>query len=345
MKIKHRMSVGATVLLLMWPHPVVGQEHPLLADAAAAWEASDFDGVLAAARAALGDTLSPAQQAEAWDWVARVYDTMGETESVIAALEQFVLHAPEWEFDPNERDPEFLTLHQIALSRNLVVRRVAVDSVTFPAGRGGVRVRFQVTQPAPVRTRLYGPGGFERDLGTIGLVGSVDLVEWDGLTPEGDPAPPGLYTFQISAGDSVFGEYTGFVRVALRRTEPVLLPHIDSIPGWSEYPETESPPRDWKPLAIAGLAAAVGTGATLMIESSSTGVSYRELIAINVGALLTGLWWSLKQPEPQPVQANIRFNRLLRRQIDRENQRIDEENARLRGQVLLTVVPVEREGP
>jgi hypothetical protein len=36
---------------------------------------------------------------------------------------------------------------------------------------------------------------------------------------------------------------------------------------------------------------------------------------------------------------------LLRRQIDLENQRIDEDNAQRQAQVLLTVVPVEREGP
>ena len=343
MTARGRQGIVMAMLLLLLPGTAVGQEHPDLNRAAAAWGEGDFDATLAAARAALTDTLSAAQIAEAWDWIARVQYTMGESDSVVAALQQFVAFAPEREFDPSEREPEFVALHQIALSRQLLVRGVSVDSVTFPAGRGDVQFRVQLSQPAMTTSTLSGPAGFVRDLGTK-LVRSVEIVEWDGLSADGEPAPPGIYTFEVVAGDPNVALYEGSTRLELRRTEPTLDPHIDAIPGFEEAPEFESPPRNWQPLALAGLSVAVGTGAALMLESGAPGVSRRELIAIDVAALLTGLWWSLKQPPPQPVEANIRLNELIEDQIARENERIDQDNARRQQEVLLTVVPVAQEG-
>ncbi len=67
------------------------------------------------------------------------------------------------------------------------------------------------------------------------------------------------------------------------------------------------------------------------------------LLTINVGVLATGLAASLRQPELEPVVANIEFNRLLRQQLAAENATRTSGNAALRRQVVLTITPVGQE--
>jgi hypothetical protein len=53
----------------------------------------------------------------------------------------------------------------------------------------------------------------------------------------------------------------------------------------------------------------------------------------------------LKKPAPRPATANIQFNRLLKEQLARRNAEIAQQNAVLRRQVQITVVPIPRGTP
>ena len=62
------------------------------------------------------------------------------------------------------------------------------------------------------------------------------------------------------------------------------------------------------------------------------------MLTLGVGVAL-----SLKRPDPRPVEANMRYNELLREQLAARNAEIAEENARRRQQVRMFVAP--REAP
>ncbi|HKI93695.1 MAG TPA: hypothetical protein VJ992_00235, partial [Gemmatimonadales bacterium] len=69
-----------------------------------------------------------------------------------------------------------------------------------------------------------------------------------------------------------------------------------------------------------------------------------EVGAVSALALVTGLVLSIRKPDPQPVEANIRYNALLRQQLAEQNKRIAEQNAERRRQVQLTIVPASDSG-
>ncbi|MGH7699717.1 MAG: hypothetical protein ACREMJ_04245, partial [Gemmatimonadales bacterium] len=113
--------------------------------------------------------------------------------------------------------------------------------------------------------------------------------------------------------------------------------------GYEYLPETEVPPKSWRPLGLAFLYAGVAGAGTAALESGDLGSgARRELLAVSVLTLAAGLVTTLKKPAPQPARANILYNRLLREQLARRNEDIARENVARRQQVEVRVVPVAR---
>jgi len=114
----------------------------------------------------------------------------------------------------------------------------------------------------------------------------------------------------------------------------------------SFQPETEAPPRTWRPLGLAVLYTGLVAGAAVALENTSLDLGdRREVGGVGFLALVTGLVMSVKKPDPRPVPANIQYNRLLREQIIERNAQIAEENGRRRQQVTLTITPTPVPAP
>jgi hypothetical protein len=343
--IRMRLLWLVLVLALTRGH-LVSQEHPDLIRAEQAWEALEYETVVAAAQAYLEtQDLTQSERARGWELIAFAYQALGSDESSIAAFRQVLQNDPDHQLDPEIVSPQLIPLFNTALGRELVVRNVAFTDTSFVAGQGALHVSFDVTMPAnQVETRVIGPG-IDRLL-AITNVTDRGVVEWDALTPEGIPFPPGVYSLVINAS-ALRTEYPRTVELEVRHGTLDTLEHVTAITGIRDtFPEEEVPPRRWEPLVVAAAAAAVTTGAVLALESSPPeGFARRELIAIDVAALLTGLTWSLRTPEPQPIPANIQANRIVRELIINENLQIAQDNERRRQQVLITVVPTRQPPP
>ena len=115
--------------------------------------------------------------------------------------------------------------------------------------------------------------------------------------------------------------------------------------GYEFLPETEVPPKSWRPMGLAFLYTGLAGAGTFAFEGGALGSgSKRELGVVSLGALVTGFVMTLKKPAPQPARANILYNQLLRDQLTRRNQDIARENATRRQQVGMTVTPMPRSG-
>jgi hypothetical protein len=118
------------------------------------------------------------------------------------------------------------------------------------------------------------------------------------------------------------------------------VPYLTSLPGYSELPETEIPPQNWRPLGLALLFATGTAAGTLALNNGSLGSTpAREIAGVSVATLAVGLVMTLRKPAPRPAEGNILYNRLLREQLVQRNAQIAEENVKRREQVALTVVP------
>jgi hypothetical protein len=188
-----------------------------------------------------------------------------------------------------------------------------------------------------VTTRVVGQG---LDLAIDSqLVAGATRLDWRALTPDGGPVPPGGYRIVVTAVEGR-NEYAASIPVTVRHGAVDTVPHLASLPGYTEQPETVRPPRDWRPLGISALIAGVAAGASLALGNSDlSGESRREIGGVSALTIGVGLFLSLKRPDPQPVESNIRYNRLLREQLAQRNAEIAAQNVLRRRQVLLTITP------
>jgi hypothetical protein len=121
--------------------------------------------------------------------------------------------------------------------------------------------------------------------------------------------------------------------------------HLTSLPGYSYLPETEVPPKSWKPMGLALVYTGAALAGTSALSSGDLGkVSLREGAVVGAGIVIAGFVMTLKKPAPQPARGNILYNQLLREQIARRNAEIAQENTRRRQQVALTVAPLRTGG-
>jgi hypothetical protein len=171
--------------------------------------------------------------------------------------------------------------------------------------------------------------------------GQVNL-RWPARLDSGDPVPAGTYTVVVEAtvGQNSF---SASQRIRIAHGAVDTLPHLISLPGYEYLPETEVPPKSWRPLGLALVYSGIALAGTSALSSGDLGsASLREGSVVGTGVILAGFVMTLKKPAPQPARGNILYNRLLREQLARRNQEIAQENVRRRQQVEVRVVPLPK---
>ncbi len=321
-------------------------QNPTLRRAQQAFDNLDYRQALSGGRAALRERLTGFERARAYELLGFTYSGMDSILKAVDAFKQVVLIEPERTLDPNRTSPKALSAFQVALTQVLVVRQLVVDSVTFVGGQGGgvVPMRYTVTQPARVVTRVVGvAGSTSLRIDSTVANGQVN-IRWPARQPNGDPVPAGNYTVIVEAtvGQNSFSTSQP-IRVSHGTVDTVA--HLTSLPGYTELPETEVPPKSWRPMGLALVYTGIALAGTSALSNSDLGsASLREGGTIGAGIVLAGFIMTLKKPAPQPARGNILYNQLLREQIARRNTEIAQENTRRRQQVALTVVPLARSG-
>jgi len=162
--------------------------------------------------------------------------------------------------------------------------------------------------------------------------------------PNGDPVPAGNYNVVV---DATIGQNSFSASQPIRVTHGAVdtLPHLLSLPGYDTLPETEIPPKSWKPMGLALVYSGIALAGTSALSQGSLGsASFREAGVIGGGLMVAGFVVMLRKPAPQAARGNILYNRLLREQLTRRNAEIAQDNVRRRQQVALRVVPMPRAG-
>ena len=340
----HRASLSVAVLVVLVPAFAGAQtiQNPTLRRAQAAFDNLDYRQALALGQASLRERLTGYERARAYEILGFTYSGMDSILKAVDAFKQVVLIEPERQLDPNRTSPKALSAFQVALTQVLVVRQLVVDSVTFIGGQGVVPIRYTVTQPARVVTRVTGGATTLRIDSTVAN-GQVNL-RWPARTASGDPVPAGNYTIVV---DAVVGQNNFSTSLPIRIVHGAVdtVAHLTSLPGYTYLPETEVPPKSWKPMGLALVYTGAALAGTSALSSGDLGkVSLREGAVVGAGIVIAGFVMTLKKPAPQPARGNILYNELLREQIARRNAEIAQENTRRRQQVALTVAPVKTGG-
>lgn len=338
-----RLAAGALLLTALLAPPLAAQGRASLGRAEAAYRDLSYGQAIAEARRALGGRLSAGEQTRAWEVLGFAYAALDSARQSTDAFKQLLFLSPDRELDPARISPKITSLFALALGQVLVVRHLAADSTTFVAGSGSLPIEFTLTRTARVRTRITGEAG---EAVVDSALGDGELrVRWNGLLSDGRAAPSGDYrvVVEASAGRD---SYAASLPVRLRAGAVDTLAHLTSLPGYDVLPESEIPPRSWRPLGVAFLATAAAAGTIVALENSTLGGSGRnQMVAIGVGTTVAGLLATIRRPAPAPVPANIRYNALVREQLARRNAEIATENARRRQQVQLTIAPLRSGTP
>jgi hypothetical protein len=333
------------VLLVALPVALPGQtiQNATLRRARQAFDNLDYRVALSTAQASLRERLSGYERARAYELLAFTYSGMDSILKAVDAFKQVVLLEPERELDPTRTSPKALSAFQVALTQILVVRQLKIDSVDFIGGQGNVPIRYTVTQPSRVVTRVVGGSLTGIRIDSTVANGQVN-IRWPARLASGDPVPAGTYTVVVEAtiGQNNFST-SQQIRIAHGRVDT--LPHLTSLPGYEYLSETEVPPKSWRPMGLALVYTGIALAGTSALSSGNLGsASLREGSAVGAGIVLAGFVMTLKRPAPQPAQGNILYNQLLREQITRRNNEIAQENTRRRQQVAVSVVPVRGGG-
>jgi hypothetical protein len=333
------------LLLTLLPTALAAQaiQNATLRRAQQAFDNLDYRQALSLSHASLRERLNGYDRARAYELLGFTYSGMDSILKAVDAFKQVVLLEPERDLDPTRTSPKALSAFQVALTQILVVRKLQVDSVTFIGGQGAVPIRYTVTQPSRVVTRITGGTLGSMRIDSIVATGQVNL-RWQARLPNGDPVPAGNYNVVVEAavGQNSFSTVQA-IRVAHGVVDTV--EHLTSLPGYTYLPETEVPPKSWRPMGLALVYSGVALAGTSALSNGNLGsASMREGAAIGGGIVLAGFIMTLKKPAPQPARGNILYNQLLREQIARRNTEIAQENTRRRQQVSLTVAPLPRTG-
>jgi len=148
------------VVLLLGSRALAAQtiQNATLRRAQQAFDNLDYREALALGRASLRERLTGFERARAYELLGFSYSGMDSILKAVDAFKQVVLIEPERDLDPNRTSPKALSAFQVALTQILVVRQLRVDSVEFIGGQGAVGIRYTVTQPSRVVTRITGGG-------------------------------------------------------------------------------------------------------------------------------------------------------------------------------------------
>jgi len=318
-------------------------QNATLRGAQQSFENLDYRQALTAAQASLRERLTGFERARAYELLGFTYSGMDSILKAVDAFKQVVLIEPERDLDPNRTSPKALSAFQVALTQILVIRQLRVDSVSFIGGQGTVGIRYTVTQPSRVVTRVTGGTSGNVRIDSTVANGQVN-IRWPARMPSGDPVPAGNYSVLVEA---TVGQNSFSTSQPIRVTHGAVdtLPHLTSLPGYTYLPETEVPPKSWRPMGLALVYSGIALAGTSALSHGDLGsASMREGGVIGGGIVLAGFIMTLKKPAPQPARGNILYNSLLREQIARRNTEITQENTRRRQQVALSVVPLPRLG-
>ena len=342
---RHALLMVAALLLV--PGLLVAQAAPpiqnaTLRRAVQAYDNLDFAQVVTIANQALRERLTSPERARAYELLGFAYSATNQPDQAITSFKECILLDPDRELDPARVSPRIGGYFNAALGQVMVVRLLTADSSQFVAGQGYVPVRYTVTSRARVRARAVS-GATSVLIDSSITVGQVN-ARWAARLPNGDPVPQGVYTIVVeaTAGQNSFST-SRQVRVAHGAVDT--LAHLTSLPGYSYLPETEVPPKSWKPMGLALVYTGIALAGTSALSNGDLGsASMREGGTIGAGIVLAGFVMTLRKPAPQPARGNILYNQLLREQIARRNGEIAQENARRRQQVAITVTPVAAAG-
>jgi hypothetical protein len=325
----------AAAMLFLTPVALAAQESAILRRASAAYRDLEYGEAISLCKQALRERLRGTEQERAYEILGFSLAALDSARQATDAFAQLVLLSPDRELDPARVSPKITSLFALARAHVLVVRRFEMDSARIVAGVQFVPISFTVTRAARVRARIVG-GGREALLDSSRVEGTVRL-QWNGMMADGLPPTSGAYRLVVEANagrDSYAASFP--LRIDAGAVDTVA--HLTSLEGYDLLPETVIPPRNWRPLALASLAAGVVAGTSLALENSRLGGgSGRELLSVSVGTVTLGLLASLKRPAPVPAPANIRYNALVREQLARRNAELASQNIARRRQVQLTI--------
>ena len=303
-----------------------------------ALEQLDYPLAIRTARNALNTRLERSARIDVYEVLAYAYGAMDSTRQAVDAFKELIFLAPDHEPDANVVSPRITALWASALSQVLVVRKVKLDSASFTAGSGGAPLRFQVSRPSRVVTRAVGQGVDARV--DSNLVNGAGQVTWRALANDGRPLPSGRYQLIIAATEGS-NQFSTQVTAEVTRGNADTLPLQTSVLGYAELPEQVAPEQNFHPLGIAALFAGAAAAESFVLENPAIGGHERVQVSlVAAAALAVGIVASLAKPDPQPVEANIRYNRLLKDQLAQRNADIVARNDQLRRQVRLIVRPV-----
>src|SRR6058998_1521173 len=333
-----RTRLSVAVLSAITAAPCVAQtiQNPTLRRAQQAFDNLDYRQALSFAHASLRERLTGYERARAYELLGFTYSGMDSILRGVDAFKQVILLEPERELDPTKTSSKALSAFQVALTQVLVIRQLHVDSVTFIGGQGAVAVRYTVTQPARVVARVVS-GQTSLKIDSTVASGQVN-IRWPARLPSGDPVPAGDYNVIVEAA---IGQNNFATSLPIRISHGAVdtLPHLTSLPGYTYLPETEVPPKSWRPMGLALVYTAVALAGTSALSNGDLGSpSLREGTVIGLGIVAAGFVMTLKKPAPQPARGNILYNQLLREQIARRNTEIAQENTRRRQQVALSEI-------
>ena len=331
------LTLAALAIPLSARSSLAAQDNPTLRRASQAYGNLSYAQAITLAKQASRERLSSSDQARYFELLGFSYASLDSTRQATEAFKQVLMMTPNRGLDATRVSPKITSAFALALAQVLVLREVRVDSTEFIAGLGSLPIRFNVTRTARLRTRIVGAGG-EMTVDSALGEGAVRLG-WNGLMANGLPPASGTYRVVVEATagrDSYAAAVPLWIEVGAVDT----LLHLTNLPGYALLPETVVPARSWKPVGLALMATSLALGGSLALESSKLGGGgRREILTIGAGAALVGVLATLKKPAPVPAQANILYNSLVREQLARRNAEIAAENAILRRQVRLGIVP------
>jgi hypothetical protein len=331
------LAVMAAMLALAAPLAAQGSADAQAAEAA--MQQLDYAAAIRLAKSVLAAHPTRDDRVAMTRLLGFAYGALDSTRQAVAAFRDLIFLAPNDEPDVSTVSPRITSLYASALGQVLVVRHVRLDGASFTAGRGGAVLRYDVSRPARVVTRATGPAGdFAVDSSSVSGSG---IVTWKALDASGRPLPAGRYQLVITATEGA-NAYSAETIADVAHGAVDTLDQLTHLPGYDELPETVSATRTFRPLALGALFSGVATGASLALENTAVGGGERrEVAVVSVVALGVGLIASLVKPDPKPVEANIRYNRLLREQLAARNATIAAQNEARRREVRLIVTPVK----
>jgi hypothetical protein len=323
--------------LLFCPLVSSAQESESVRDARVAFDELDYGRAVELAEAALTEPLSESDRIQAFEVLGYAYGILDQADRAVETLSQMIVLDPDREPDRQALPPRIAGLYDQAFDQVLVVRRILVDSVAFVSGEGSVTMHYEVSRPATASLRLIGQG-LDAVIDSSLVNPGPARFDWNAQL-DGRPIPAGEYQLLVTASQGR-NQYQRLASFDVRHSAVDTTAHVSSIQGFAKVPETEVPPRDWRPLGVSTLLTGAVAGAALALNNSSFEGARVELGIAAVVGIGTGLVLSLRQPEPRPVPTAIQLNQLIDQSIADRNAQIAAANEERRRRVRLTIVQV-----